>query len=141
MNRNLLIITMITGSPVDLKWTIDLKKQFGIEHFRELVQKGVLSVDGKDRIIVDDADDKLTKLVASGNPEITKYNRHYKKGVTFLIEYIENDIIEKLDLSSTLYATGWEKGLGRTRTLKLKYKNTIKKLKTRIKKEQSGKNI
>lgn len=141
MNRNLLVITLTSNSSVNLKWEIDLQQPWGREYLRDLVKMRILYLDKKERLVVNNTDDKLTKLFVNRFQNILEYNDRYKNDVSFLLEYVNNNIIETLDLSTILYATGGHIGLGKVRTLKLKFKDKVKTLSEKIKDYQDGKKV
>lgn len=141
MNRNLLVITLTSNTSVNLRWEIDLQQPLGRDYLKELVKMRILYLDKKERLVVNNTDDKLTKLFVNRYQNILEYNDRYKNDVSFLLEYVDNNVIETLDLSTILYATGGHIGLGKVRTLKLKFKDKVKVLSEKIKNYQDEKKI
>lgn len=141
MNKNLLIITLNGNTPISLKWEIDLKRDSGKEHFKTLIKNDILYIDNKKRLVVDNSDDKLTKLFANRYQGFIEYTNRYKNDALFYIEYIDNNIMETLDLSTILYATGGNIGTGKVRKVKLKYLNKIENLINMIEGYKDGKKV
>lgn len=141
MNRNLLIITLNGNTPISIKWEIDLKKDSGKEYLKTLIKQGILYIDDKKRLVVDNTDDKLSKLFATRYQGFIEYTDRYRNDALFYIEYIDNNLMETIDLSTVLYATGGNMGTGKVRKVKLKYISKVQNLIAMLEDYNNGKRV